>query len=439
MQKILLILVLIFLESSLNAQGIKFKKDDKYGIVNKGDTLVQPVYDLIKKQEDGYFVVWEFGDSGAIDGNTGTIDYLGNVIIPMKYEAVKYIGDDLFIVGYRAKKILDYHLGVVKKGNKEILPIKFDGIKRSGNNLLVRTKTDSILDTKRDRNNTRYYNTRSKKKYGFYDKSGKNILPVEYADISELNNGLHIIKKDSLYALFSKDLKRLTEFEYDYVSEYFDGLAKVNKNGLIGYINKLGEEQIKPQYEKGWNFIEGVTRVNQKGKIITIDSVGKFKTKGKTIIIDSVGNKISNIKNFNVASLPNNNQVIIKKRDSLGNSFNKNYGIADLDGNILLSADYNYVRAEYKGAAFFKKDGNWQLWDFNKKKLLPKKYQHVIIAERRMKEVRHRGITVDKIYSDSLALVKNDNDEWAVINGKGALIEPFQKNYRKLYKEYVVK
>lgn len=98
-------------------------------------------------------------------------------------------------------------------------------------------------------------------KWGFMNKRGEEILPPEYDEIGEFEDGIAFIRKGNKYGLINDDIDILLEPKQAAVGTFdrfgycwFAASGKVNKKsgklekGKYGLINKEGEILIEPKY-----------------------------------------------------------------------------------------------------------------------------------------------------------------------------------------------
>ncbi len=134
-------------------------------------------------------------------------------------------------------------------------------------------------------------------KYGFIDKSGKEVVELKYDDAYSFSDGLAAvnqgktydsdgnIKDYGLWAYIDKTGKRVIPFNYTFARSFSDGLASVwietDKEYIHKYINKQGKTVLKqnPDYYASsyGDFKNGLARVQNKndGLIGYIDKTGK--------------------------------------------------------------------------------------------------------------------------------------------------------------------
>ena len=112
-------------------------------------------------------------------------------------------------------------------------------------------------------------------KYGYIDKSGKEVIPCKYNYADEFYEGLASVKLNGKYGYVDKSGKEVTPCKYDSSYPFYEGLACVELNGKYGYIDKSGKEVIPCKYDRVGFFIEGLAPVRLNGKYGYIDKSGK--------------------------------------------------------------------------------------------------------------------------------------------------------------------
>ena len=68
-------------------------------------------------------------------------------------------------------------------------------------------------------------------KWGFIDKSGKEVVPCEWDDIYYFINGLALVEKNGKYGFINKKNEAIVPIEYDSAIDFADGngVAAVSK------------------------------------------------------------------------------------------------------------------------------------------------------------------------------------------------------------------
>ena len=190
--------------------------------------------EIIKPQ---YLYAGEFFELAAIVGNGnhfGVINKENKVIIPFKYDYIKRLDRERFLIGHRAEYFGEYDFGVISNENKRI------------------QKIESILG-KNGIGDLRSITT----KYGLFDHNGNEVIPCIYDYLSWPEDSLLILRNGNNQALFHLNGKQLTDFKYMVIDNYHEGLSKVREGAKFGYINKEGEVIIPIQFDMCYPFSSG--------------------------------------------------------------------------------------------------------------------------------------------------------------------------------------
>lgn len=83
------------------------------------------------------------------------------------------------------------------------------------------------------------------------------------------------IKRDGKYGYIDKSGREIISPRFEYASQFHEGLAEVLLNRKHGYIDKTGREVIPPQYEFVNTFRDGLAQVKRDGKVGFIDRSGR--------------------------------------------------------------------------------------------------------------------------------------------------------------------
>ena len=137
-------------------------------------------------------------------------------------------------------------------------------------------------------------------KWGFIDKTGKEVIKPQYDNISGdymkgiggLKEGLALVSKNGKWGWINKDGKVVINFLYKHAGDFNEGLAAVDINGKTGYIDKTGKMAIKQLFYSGYDFSDGLAVVWLKdsdaiGNNCYIDRTGKVVLKSSYNAISS--------------------------------------------------------------------------------------------------------------------------------------------------------
>ena len=117
-------------------------------------------------------------------------------------------------------------------------------------------------------------------RFGFIDKSGKQVIDFIYDDASNFTNGIARVKVKNLFGVMNKSGELIVKPIYKTIGNFFEGKAVMNESGKYGFIDTTGKVIIKPQFELAFDFSEGLAAIyDSKTK-----KYGFINDKGETII-----------------------------------------------------------------------------------------------------------------------------------------------------------
>ena len=163
-------------------------------------------------------------------------------------------------------------------------------------------------------------------KYGFVNKTGKLVIPVEFQDVdySGFHEGLVGVKINGKWGFIDKEGVLIIPNKFENVSSFHDGIASVELNGNFNYcINKRGRVFMPNKYTKNyWKLLDpsyGIS-FNQKLAPVGLKSNGKWKwgyinEKGKFVI----PRKFENASDFHegLAAVEINGKLVFINRNGI--------------------------------------------------------------------------------------------------------------------------
>ena len=247
------------------------------------------------------------------------------IIISCKYD---YAFD--FHEGLACVK-LNYKYGYIDKSGKEVIPCKYDGA-QSFSEGLARV----------------YLNGKD----GYIDKSGKEVIPCKYDDAQSFSEGLASVNLNYKYGYIDKSGKEVITCKYKFAYSFREGLALVRLNGKYGYIDKSGKEVIPCKYDRADWFCEGLALVELNGKYGYIDKSGKEVIPCKYNDADDFDEGLACV------------------------GLNGKYGYIDKSGKEVITCKYDDAKSFSEGLARVTLNGKDGYIDKSGKEVIPCKYNY---------------------------------------------------------------
>ncbi|MEI3355963.1 MAG: WG repeat-containing protein [Clostridia bacterium] len=272
-------------------------------------------YEIEKVEQYNYFLLKQ-------DGKTGVIDRSGNIVIDVKYDDIKipnpqkdvfvcYSGENSQILNSQKEQILNNY--------QDVEPIKLQNI---ASNLMFEK---SVLSYKEN------------DKYGLVNFQGKKITKPIYDEISGLSykEGELLVKQNDKYGVINIKGHKLIDIEYDKIAVdgYYtndDGYkyagyiitTTIQEGYRYGYINYNGKLILKPEY----NELSRITDI--------MDNENAYLLCAKNGQFGVNKNEKEIVKNeYQSISYDKTNELLVAEKS-------KKYGIASLDGKIIVPAQF---------------------------------------------------------------------------------------------------
>jgi hypothetical protein len=192
-------------------------------------------------------------------------------------------------------------------------------------------------------------------KWGFVDKTGKEIIPCIYelpffASGSEylctISEGLIRVGKNNKFGYIDKTGKEVVPFIYDIVEDFSEGMGLVKnitdrEGWRYGFVDKTGKEVIPCVYENASPFSEGLACVQKNGKYGFIDKNGKE-------VIPFNYNMTSEGDDVNSTTEFNNGFAVLRINDGEGSAYDYEAdgkcGAIDKSGKVIIPFQYSEIR-----------------------------------------------------------------------------------------------
>ncbi|MFR3216465.1 MAG: WG repeat-containing protein [Dysgonomonas mossii] len=226
------------------------KINDLYGFIDTtGKEVISPKYIQARDFNDGYAWVQQTNSTYAF------IDKLEN-ITSVNFDFVSPFNDGLAIVAYNKQSGETY--AIINNEGELVLPFIYDKIEFEKNNSLIRVLLNQ--------------------KYGFIDRTGKEISPCIYDFTLDFTEGFALVRKDDKYGFINEEGEEVIACNYVGARSFHEGLALVRKNRKYGFINTFGSLVIPYKYHNAQSFNEGLACVSIN------DKYGYINTKGEEVI-----------------------------------------------------------------------------------------------------------------------------------------------------------
>lgn len=202
----------------------------------------------------GHFIVFK--------SNTG---YLGiknrdsAIVVQPQYVNITEIEEGIIVVKANKNTSFErsYSSGFLNRKLKTVLPCNYRNIYPSGNGMLVACQnTDS--------------------KYGLVDTLGRIRIPFQYEEIGFYGDGMFPVKQGQFYGYLNEFGKTIIPFSFSYAHPFSDGLAGAKRNGLYGFIDKHGKFSISEKFQEVGQFKGGYASVRINDFATIIDEKGNI-------------------------------------------------------------------------------------------------------------------------------------------------------------------
>jgi hypothetical protein len=358
----------------------------KYGYISKSGTYkIPPQFEKVNDFQNNVAIVRQFGE----DQHFGLIDTLGNWVIKPSFFKIDPFDNQGFARTYTSA--IKPLIGLIHSSGKEITKPRFRAILAFMDNWAIVEFEDkwAFMDTSGKLLANRSFEkalpfsenlagVKIKGYWGFIDKAGKIVIEPRFSQVSSFFNGLAEVVEGSKYYFInssgqatetppdSLNWRNLEKFRD--VKPFSNGLSAFKKEGLWGFKNEADEIIIHPFYQQVSPFYNGYTKVRFFKNIFYLNKQGKSFPKIPNGIqwMDLEMPHFQIIKQNNKYGFASSQGFVLSypKFTYLGEmqenrspvAINEWLGIADLQGKIILSPDYE--RINYLGEGVFRLEKN---------------------------------------------------------------------------------
>lgn len=342
--------------------------------------------DKTKITSQSYFVAFK-------DNKWGVIDEQGNDVITPSYQEMIIIPNnkqDVFICTYDVNyETEEYKTKALNSKNEEIFT-QYEQIEalQNNNNANIVWYEENILRVKKDG------------KYGAINLEGKQIIPIEYEEITAINgikNALKV-KKDGKYGIINNEGNVIINTEYT-------DITNLGKDDKAGYIVKNEEGKFGIVDYSNTKILD--TKYEEIKKVYSND-LYVVKDNGKLKLIDKAGEDVLTDKFDNIYAILKNadNGVIFEK--------NGKYGVMKLNGEISVEASYEDLREAKSGILIAKENGKYGIIDIQKQTKVEFKYNMITYYEKAdiysLEEENYNNLMLNGNYEQMLSGILMDID-----------------------------
>ena len=370
-------------------------KSSGYGLLDsKADVVVNPEYSFLSLNENNTYTAKK-------DEEVGVIDSTGKTIIPFEYDGINVKGGNYHV----EKKSLN---GVFNSDGSVLIPVEYDSISIKGDQ----------------------YEVVKNEKNGILAAAGTVIIPAEYDKISVLEDGRYDVIKDGKAGILAADASVIIPAEYDKISVLEDGRYNVVKDGKAGILAADASVIISPEYDKVTVLEDG------RYEVAKARNVGVLASDGSSIVpasystikeLDDGRYLVSSDRNYGIVDSkgtviiqPAYDSVTYENTNTYTVKKGGKYGIIKYDGTVAHEANMELIKAGSNDGKYlmFKENGMYGFMDAN---------TFAVIVPAEWKEVT--------IMTDGYAYIRNNLDNWGVIDSKGTVTVTPQWKYISYYKD----
>lgn len=338
----------------------------KYGFIDRAGREVIPCkYDMAESFSDGLAKV-------EINDNWGYINTVGDEIVPCKYRRLGNFSEDLAPAMWPGDTWWDF--GYIDKSGRVVFSCSDYG--GSFSDGLARIELSG--------------------KYGFIDRTGKQVVPCKYDHAWDFDHGLAVVSLNGKWGVIDSTGKEIVPCQYYTVVIMSGSLVEVCLDGdKYGVIDKTGREIVPCQYDS-------VSFNEDHSLVMThLDS-------GDWSMFDRTGKTVASSEKYEYAEFIDDLVCVVQ---------NGKWGLIDKSGRAVTTCKYDFdfgvlgegwLSFTDDGLARVALDGKWGYINTTGQEVVPCKYEQAAFW-----------------FRDGVAWVKL-NGKWGLIDATGREISPFK-------------
>ncbi|WP_170880352.1 WG repeat-containing protein [Paenibacillus odorifer] len=296
-------------------------------------------------------------------------------------------------------------------------------------------------------------------------------IQPQYDRVGYFHEGLAEVSKNGKWGFIDKSGKEVIALKYDWSDSFSEGLAAVEKDGQWGFIDKTGKEVIALQYNNGaTSFSEGLAAVDD-GRNIYLDKTGKEVldvrghfameyaysfSEGLAVFAERHNDLDYKGTYYEFGYIDKTGKEVIAPQYDGADSFSEGlaaveedgkYGFIDKTGKEVIALKYDSAHSFSEGLAAVEKDGKYGFIDKTGKEVVALKYDSAESISEGLalvkKEEKNEYVFIDKTgkevivvqvelgarsFSEGLALI----DSSRFIDKTGKVVIELQEDHHAL-------
>jgi len=413
-----------------DGSSLELNNDLKFGLIDSLGNVVIPIeYNAILPYNNNLLV--------QKDNKWGIINYKNKVLVAISYDSYEFDNYDESTEPHKMVNVFFLTLKSTKNYNPEY---SYNAVFLAQDNKLILLNDYDKLENVNSRSpmkdvGKRFISISKNGKSGLLNQDYQEIVPPRF-DIFEFNRnkqGIFRVSQAGKFGFWDSNFKEIIPLEYDYAESFqTDSTALVLKNGAFYRIdtknNIHSTGNLTPEWKKVY-----MSFVTDKNFIIveTSNFQGIVNTSNNAIVLPIIYNKsimpvqINTFLEKNNALFKENKFELLDKPDMIAEllfhqnkiivkNFNSQYGVIDSTFKILIDFKFDSLQSIpcSTNYLFYTQNGREGVMDYNEVDLFKEAYE----------KVRY-----DIHYEQERDIFKvKKNNKWGVINFENKIILPFE-------------
>ncbi|MDX2196172.1 MAG: WG repeat-containing protein [Cytophagales bacterium] len=444
----------------INNEYYGIKTDKLTGVMNaQGKIIIQPFYDVIQWEPDGYFKIInityqnfkdiknikvenrfyglaskegevlinpQYADMGSCAQNRVPVlkndhwaycDYRGNMVTDFYFKNAQKFENGL------AKVTKGFYSALIDTAGKWVLYPEYAKIQRISNGKVLWSKSSKagFYDVKNKSNTGKIWDEIQPIEEGYYicyanglagllDSNLNLVINPSYTGFKIYNDENCIVaSKGYFYSIMhmNGNLKVYMDYPFHRFERYKEGLAMVVQRGKYGFIDNMGQIMISTQYDEARPFSQGIAAININGRWGYID-------KNEKILVTPYYDDVTDFYHYT---------AIVTK--------NKKYGFVNREGQEVTKTQFEEVKPTAYGNFIVKQGSKYGLVNDKGLECANAIYRDVVELKKGVLKIRYvskyglvtinNKIIVPQIYEDiqydttASKYIFTEKYEWGIV------------------------